>query len=166
MKVKCYFAACKETIEAPDDCTAMAAGPTATVLAAGPLFGHAEYQSVSIARKVPGRPWVCPYHGAMVGATLGLTPQEEQQRQTLVAQIRAGKMLEAEGGWYEQVPPKPAPEHIIREDDGSIRKDGTMVRWFTQEQMLEWLNDKPRAARGAAYTPPPDGPDAEEANEL
>jgi hypothetical protein len=41
MKIKCYFAACQETIEAPDDGGAIAAGPTATVLAAGVLFGHA-----------------------------------------------------------------------------------------------------------------------------
>jgi hypothetical protein len=140
VKVKCHFAACQETIEAPDDPGALEAGPTATVLAAGLTFGHAQYQPVpSILRKVSGRPWVCPYHDAMVGATSGLTAHEEQQRQSLVSQIRIGRMTQGEGGWYLQTPPKPVPERIIREDDGSIRANGSMVRWWSQEEMIAAL---------------------------
>jgi hypothetical protein len=72
----------------------------------------------------------------MVGATLALSAHEEQQRQSLVAQLRVGRMTKGEDGWYAQVPPKPIPERIIREDDGSIRANGTMMRWWSQEEMI------------------------------
>jgi hypothetical protein len=93
VKVKCYFQICPEVIEAPDDSAAIAAGPTATVLSAGILFGHSQYVRVPGGnRKLPGRPWVCPYHDTVVGATLTLTETEERQRQSLVAQLRTGKI--------------------------------------------------------------------------
>jgi hypothetical protein len=92
------FLSCPEVIEAPDDSSAIAAGPTATVLASGILFGHQQYRPVpSIARKVPGRPWVCAYHCTMIDATMALSDAEEKQRQSLIHQIRIGRMVKSRG---------------------------------------------------------------------
>jgi hypothetical protein len=195
MKVKkviqCYFKSCRETIEIDEPEVPQARGG-ATVLAGGgaaptdagvATFGHATYARVAFLphdeHRLSGRPWTCAFHDAMVGATLGLSEHEEKQRQSLVTQLRIGRMTKAGGGWYSQVKPKPVPDRIIREDDGSIRQNGTMMRWFTQEQMLR-LNGEPAPSgdykvgptaegRTSVFVkdPPPNvEPDADEAIEL
>jgi hypothetical protein len=133
MKIKCFFQTCHQTIEVDVTDTPQANGG-ANVLAAGATFGHAEYARVPFLprdeHKLSGRPWLSPYHEVMTDATLTLTPHEEQQRQSLVAQLRIGRMVKGECGWYAQVPPKPVTERIIREDDGkhpSRRLDDALV---------------------------------------
>jgi hypothetical protein len=174
MIIKCFYLSCQATVEVDVDDVPHASGG-ATVLAAGANFGHAQYQRVPFAwrdeHKLSGKPWTCPYHDVMTEATLGLSDHEEKQRRELVSQIRIGRMVKGEQGFYTQVPPAPVPQRIIREDDGSIRQNGTMMRWFTQEQMIAALNGEPAPAT-AGYTvnisDPPPGvePDADEAIEL
>jgi hypothetical protein len=164
--IKCYFQSCKETIETDIDEAPQATGAT-SVLAAGATFGHAQYQRVPFAwrdeHKLSGKPWTCAYHHTMVGATLALTDHEERQRQSLVSQIRTAKMIEGEDGWYAQTPPAPVPERIIHEDDGSVRVGGTMMRWFTQEQMLAALSGDSASPGGmhGRTTPIPEASDDE-----
>jgi hypothetical protein len=131
-----------QTIDAPDDDSAIAAGPTATVPAAGLTFGHSQYTRVPSGgnRKLSGRPRLCPYHEVMLEATLALTPHEEQQRQSLVAQLRIGRMVKGECGWYAQVPPPPIKPHVVIEDNGTVRHNGLMMRRWSQEEMLAALN--------------------------
>jgi hypothetical protein len=162
MKVKkviqCYFKSCRETIEIDEPEVPQARGG-ATVLAGGrstdagvATFGHATYARVAFLphdeHRLSGRPWTCAFHDAMVGATLGLSEHEEKQRQSLVTQLRIGRMTKAGGGWYAQVPPKPVPQRIIREDDGSVRT--SMVVWFTPEQAIAKMNGE---TQSTAYRP-------------
>jgi hypothetical protein len=187
MKVKkviqCYFKSCRETIEIDEPEVPQARGG-ATVLAGGTTFGHATYARVAFLphdeHRLSGRPWTCAFHDAMVGATLGLTEHEEKQRQSLVTQLRIGRMTKAGGGWYAQVKPKPIPQRIIREDNGDIRPDGLMMRWWTQEQVIAALTPETTATDDYKVGPtaegrtsvfvkdPPPGvePDADEAIEL
>jgi hypothetical protein len=149
MIIKCHFQSCKNEVEAPDDDSALEAGPTATVLASGILLGHQQYRPVpSALRKVSGRPWLCPYHEVMLEATLALTTIEERQRQELVAQLRTGKMVKDECGWYAQVPPKPVTPYTVKEDNGDIRT--STVVWFTPEQAIAKMNGEPQST---AYRP-------------
>jgi hypothetical protein len=172
--IKCFYQSCKATVEIDEPDIPQASGG-ANVLAAGATFGHAQYQRVPfLARdehRLSGRPWLCPYHEAMTSATLSLTDHEEKQRQMLVAQLRIGRMTKRENGWYEQAPPAPVPKRIIREDNGDIRPDGLMMRWWTQEEMIAALTpDAPPEASGYTVTikdPPPGvAPDTDEASEL
>jgi hypothetical protein len=149
MKIRCHYTGCKQTIDAPDDDRALAAGPTATVLAAGLTFGHQQYVHVPGApRKLSGRPWTCAFHEVSLDTALTLTYEQEQQQRTMVAQIRAGKMVKDERGYWSQVPPKPVPQRIIREDDGSVRT--SMVVWFTPEQAIAKMNGE---TQSTAYRP-------------
>lgn len=146
-----------------------------TVLSPGATFGHATYARVPfLARdehKLSGKPWTCAFHDAMVGATLGLTEHEEKQRQMLVSQIRVGRMTKRENGWYEQAAPKPVPKRIIREDNGDVRPDGLMMRWWSQEEMIAALTPDPSPTNDDykvfVKDPPPDvEPESDEASEL
>jgi hypothetical protein len=106
----------------------------------------------------------------MLIATLRLTGDEEQQRQSLVAQIRSGRILKRTAGWYEQAAAAPVPKRIIREDNGDIGPDGLMMRWWSQEEMIAALTpDAPLATDYKVFVsdPPPDvEPDMDEASEL
>jgi hypothetical protein len=170
MIVKCFYLSCKETVEVEVDEPPRTAG-SANVLAAGATFGHANYaRTPFLARddqKLSGRPWTCPYHETMTDATLQLSDHEERQRRELVAQIRIGRMLKRTAGWYEQAPPAPVAKRDIREDDGSIRPDGMMMRWWSQAEIIAALNpDAPPEAAGytVAVADPPPGvePDTDE----
>jgi hypothetical protein len=98
--------------------------------------------------------FVCEFHSTFLKASMSLAPQDRALTTQLLQDLVLGRKHFTEEGALRQTPPKPAPERIIREDDGSVRLNGTMVRWFTPEQMLERLNGG-RADR-TAYTPPPD----------
>jgi hypothetical protein len=157
--IKCYFQSCKETIEVDVDEAPQANG-SANVLTAGATFGHSQYHRVPFGQRdeqsLSGKPWTCPYHDAMTAANLALTIHEERQRQALIGQVRSGKMIKRADGWYEQTPQKPVPERITHEDDGSARANGTMMRWWSQEQMIDHLNGESQASKAAVYTPPAD----------
>lgn len=144
--IKCYFLSCRETVEIEDEDDVILPG-SATTLAPGATFGHADYARVPfLARdehKLSGKPWFCPYHETMLIATLRLTDDEEKQRVAMVANLRAGRMLKRTAGWYEQAAPKPLPKRIIREDNGDIRQDGLMMRWWSQEEMIAALTPDP-----------------------
>jgi hypothetical protein len=143
--IKCYFQSCKETVEVEVVDDAPQARGSSTVLAAGAVFGHQQYQRVPFLphddQKLSGRPWTCAFHDAMVGATLGLSEHEEKQRQMLVAQLRIGRMTKREHGWYEQAAAVPVKPYSVREDNGDLRT--TTVKWWTQEQMIAALNGEP-----------------------
>jgi hypothetical protein len=144
MKIRCHYTGCKQTIDAPDDDRALAAGPTATVLAAGLTFGHQQYVRVpGQPRKFSGRPWTCPFHEVSLDTALTLTYEQEQQQRTMVAQIRAGKMVKDESGYWSQVPPKPVKPYTVREDNGDLRT--TTVKWWTQEQVIAALTPETSA---------------------
>jgi hypothetical protein len=149
--IKCYFLTCQQTIEVDIDETPQAAGSTRT-LAPGATFGHSQYVRVPFLvrdeHKLSGKPWLCPYHEVMLEATLALTSHEEQQRQSLVAQIRTGRMIKGDTGFYAQVPPKPVVPFSVREDNGDIRT--STVVWFTPEQAIAKMSGEPQST---AYRP-------------
>ena len=110
-------------------------------------------------------PFICPLHSDYLRVSLSLSQHDRALTKALLEDVLLGRKVLGEDGLLRNVPPKPVPEHIIREDDGSIRQNGTIVRWFTREQMLDQLGIEevqapPGKAAGkdwaTAYAPPPD----------
>jgi hypothetical protein len=99
----------------------------------------------------PDDVFVCEFHSTFLKVSAALTPADRALATQLVQDLVTGRKHFTEKGALRQTPPTPVPQRIIREDDGSIRPDGLMVRWFTQEQMIKRLNGV-RAPR-ATYTP-------------
>jgi hypothetical protein len=62
--------------------------------------------------------------------------------QTLVHELAGGKRELTEQG-IRQVPLKPLPPRIIKEDDGTIRENGWMMRYYTEEQLNAKLGINP-----------------------
>jgi hypothetical protein len=89
--------------------------------------------------------FVCEYHASFLRASLTLTTQDRALCKELLAELIVGRKTLAEDGTLRQVPPKPVPEHIIREDDGSVRVNG-YLRWWTDEQLHAHLNGQIRVA--------------------
>jgi hypothetical protein len=155
MIIQCFYLSCQATVEVDVDEAAQAAESATAPCAVGGFLARDKH-------RLPGKPWLCPYHQAMTEATRGLSRNEEQQRQALLNLLCTGRMTKGENGWYSQVPPKPVKPYTIAEDDGTIRT--TTVKWWTPEQVASHLNGELRLVRGKPYPLPPDFDDTDESN--
>jgi hypothetical protein len=84
--------------------------------------------------------FVCEFHADYLRISASLQPYELTLTRNLVHDLAGGKREFTKEGTLRQAPPKPVTPRIIYEDDGSIRENGLMMRFYTQEQMLAKLN--------------------------